>query len=93
MQGRHTFIEQHSQLFWYFNQQQLQQMTDDVLLEFVLNYGNLTDVKALLQLFGLPYAAKLFARHTRQGNRHNYLPQVANYFSLYFSRNAPEYFK
>ena len=84
MQNREAFIQHHKQLFWYFDPKQLNEMSDDVLLEFVLNYGDLHAVKELLNLFGIAYAGQLFAGHTQAGKRHNYLPQVANYFNHYF---------
>ena len=82
-----AFIRQHSSLFWYIPEDKKEEISHDVLVEFILNYGTLEDVKMLLKILGVEEAAKVFFR--AEGRRKlNYFPEVYNFFSLYFKKNA-----
>jgi hypothetical protein len=82
-----AFIRQHSYLFWYIPEDKKEEISHDVLVEFILNYGSLEDVKMLFKILGVEEAAKVFFR--AEGRRKlNYFPEVYNFFSLYFKKNA-----
>jgi hypothetical protein len=85
--GVKAFIRQHSSLFWYIPEDKKEEISHDVLLEFILNYGSLEDVKMLFKILGVEEAAKVFFR--AEGRRKlNYFPEIYNFFSLYFKKNA-----
>lgn len=84
------FIEKNKHLFWYFNKNELQNISDAVLVEFILNYGNMQSVKEVFNILGEQTVAKEFSKAIK-AKRNNYFPQVKNYFDLYFKKNVPQY--
>jgi hypothetical protein len=59
----------------------------DILVEFILNYGDMQDIRALIKIIGKEETAKIFFK--AEGRRKlNYFPEIYNYFSLYFKRYA-----
>jgi hypothetical protein len=90
MNNRNTFIADYQQLFWYFDKSKLDSISDAVLVEFILNYGDLEAVKRLFEVLGKEKVAKEFAKAIRN-NRNNYFPQVSNFFNLYFRKYVPQY--
>lgn len=82
-----AFIRKHSALFWYIPEDKKEDISHDVLVEFILNYGSLEDVKMLFKIIGIEEAAKVFFR--AEGRRKlNYFPEVYNFFFLYFKKHA-----
>jgi len=80
-----AFIRKHSSLFWYIPEDKKEEISHDVLVEFIFNYGSLEDVKTLINLLGKEETAEVFFR--AQGRRKlNYYPEVYNFFSLYFKK-------
>ena len=57
------------------------------ILEAVLNYGDWRDVKTLFKIVGVKKAAGIFRKQVKS-HRHNYRPEIANYFKLYFQKHA-----
>lgn len=88
MTARETFIRNRRALFWSVAEDKLSDISDELLVETVLNYGSLDDVRALIQLLGLSKTAAVFYKTTANRSRHNYFPEVANFFNLYFKRHA-----
>ncbi len=84
------FIKNRSHLFWYIKD--LNQVSDDFVVEQVLNYGNFNDVKLLFEILEINYVAKIFNKQIRK-KRCNYRPEVKNYFKLYFKQYAQGNFK
>ncbi len=84
---REQLIDAKPALFWSIPREKRYQISDRVLVETILNYGQLEDIKALINLLGLEYVAEIFFESTK-GTRHNYFPQVENFFRLYFKRHA-----
>jgi len=48
-----AFIRKHSNLFWYIPEDKKEDISEDVLVEFILNYGTLDDVTELLRILGI----------------------------------------
>ena len=88
--SKSDFIKNNQHLFWYFNKKELQNISNAVLVEFILNYGNMQSVKDVLNILGQETVAKEFSKAI-QSNRNNYFPQVKNYFDLYNKKNVPQY--
>ncbi len=80
-----TFIKQRPHLFWYIGD--LDKISDDFILEQVLNFGDFDDVKLLLKIIGIKKASVIFDKQIRK-KRCNYKPEVKNYFKLYFNEYA-----
>jgi hypothetical protein len=89
MTARETFIRKRRPLFWSVGDDKLGSISDELLVETILNFGTLEDVRELLNLFGLQHTAAVFRKTGVNRTRHNYFPEVANFFNLYFKRHAP----
>lgn len=81
------FIRKNSDLFWYTPADKKEDIGPELLLETILNYGTLDDVKILFKLWGIKEAAAVF--NNAEGRKKlNYFPEIYNYFSLYFKKYA-----
>ena len=82
-----TFIRQHSSLFWYTPEDKKEDIGPELLVETILNYGTLDDVRNLFKVFGIKETARVF--FDAEGRKKlNYYPEVYNFFSLYFKKYA-----
>ena len=80
-------IKKYDHLFWYHRKSKLHQISDIVLVEFILNYGDLQAVKDLIKYHGINRTAEIFFNSIKS-ERNNYQAQVKNYFYHYFRRYA-----
>lgn len=67
------------------------ELSDESVLEHVLNYGNWDDVQEYIKLKGMAETARLFGATSRK-QRVNYRPEIAYYFKLYFKAHVPSSF-
>ena len=81
------FIKENSSLFWYIPEEKKQDISHEVLVEFILNYGNHKSVKTLFNLLGIKYVSDIFYTQTNR-QRVNYHKRTAYFFNLYFQRHA-----
>jgi hypothetical protein len=81
------FIRDHSELFWYIPENRKEEVSERVLVEFILNYGTLDDFRELIRLMGLKRVAGIF-QNLEGRQKSNYFPEIYNFFSLYFHRYA-----
>ena len=89
MTEKMNYILAHRGLFWSVSDAQIARISDTLLVETILNYGNLEDVKALFALLDTQEVARILRTTTTARSRHNYFPEVLNFFNLYFNRHAP----
>ena len=82
------YIEKRKNLFWSVSDSRKKDISEILLVETILNYGTLEDVRELIQLLGLKQIATIFFNATQNRPRHNYFPEVENYFRLYFQRHV-----
>ncbi|MFH1412566.1 MAG: hypothetical protein ABIG10_00855 [bacterium] len=80
-----TFIKKRKHLIWYVKD--YDQLSDAVIIEATLNYGNWSDVQKLIDILGIEKVAKIFKKQTSR-KRNNYDPITKNYFKLYFNKYA-----
>lgn len=80
-----NFIKKRPYLVW--SVQNYQSLSEEAIVEAVLNYGDFDDVKKLISLLGLKKTAEIF-RKDSQRTRSNYRPNIKNYFDLYFKKYA-----
>ena len=85
-----NFIREHSDLFWFTPEEQKANISKDVLVETVLNNGDLNTVKQLMKLLGIKQTAKIFTDSLNKSDRRkgNYHELTINYFTLFFNRYA-----
>lgn len=85
------YIEERKDLFWSIHDSQKKNISEAVLLETILNYGSLEDVRELINILGLKHTSDIFYYATENRIRKNYFPQVENFFKLYFDRHVRQY--
>lgn len=73
-------------MIWYTRD--FKHLSEEAVLEAVLNYGDFDDVKKTIRILGMRKAAKIFRERARR-KRSNYRPEIKNYFNLYFNKYAP----
>jgi len=49
---REEFITKNAHLFWYIKKEAIPNIGNEVLVEFIFNYGTLQDVKDLIKIIG-----------------------------------------
>jgi len=79
------FIDDHQHLFWYSPAPKSETVSDELLVETMLNYGSLEEIRGLFKVVGLPKVASIFWRMTGR-KKLNYYPEIHNYFNLYFKK-------
>ncbi len=84
------FIRDNAALFWHLQEEKKEEVSREVLVETILNYGSLQAVKQLLVLLGIGETAKIFFNSIAKSNRrkNNYHELVINYFTLFFKHYA-----
>ena len=80
-----NFIAERPYLVWSTNDHDA--LSEEAILEAVLNYGNFKDAQALFSILGIKESATIFKKQIRQ-KRVNYSPKIQNYFSFYFKKYA-----
>ena len=79
------FIEDHDCRFWYTPAPKGENVTDELLVETILNYGSWEDVQELFNVMGLKNVATVFGGMIGR-KKLNYFPEIHNYFNLYFKK-------
>jgi len=84
------FIRENGNLFWYTPEDKGEKVTDELLVETMLNYGSLEQIQALFDLMGLKEVAEIFFHsiNLSERRRNNYFEPTVNYFTLFFNRYA-----
>lgn len=83
-----AFIRRHSSLFWYTPEDKKEEISEEFLVETILNYGDLNSVKDLISLMGISKISKIFFDSIGKSERRkgNYHELTLNYFTLVFKR-------
>jgi len=79
------FVRKKKYLFW--STKNYDGLSKEAVVEAILNYGDMNDVRELISLLGIQEVAKIFYKQTNRP-RINYCPEVKNYFQLYFQKYA-----
>lgn len=81
------FILQHSNLFWYTPEDKKEEISPEFLVETILNYGDLNDVRNLIHIMGIDRFSEAF--NNAQGRKKlNYYPEIYNFFTILIQRYA-----
>lgn len=85
-----AFIRKHSSLFWYIPEDKKEDISEVVLVEFILNYGDLEAVRELFRVLGVKKVAEIFFLSINKSERSkgNFHELTLNYFTLFFNRYA-----
>lgn len=79
------FVRKRKYLFW--STKNYDGLSKAAVVEGILNYGDMDDVRGLIQFLGLQEVAKIFRENTNRP-RINYDRKIINYFSLFFNKYA-----
>ncbi len=79
------FVRKRKYLFW--STKNYDGLSHSAVVEGILNYGDMNDVRELISLLGIQEVAKIFHENTNRA-RVNYDSKIVNYFSLYFKKYA-----
>jgi len=79
----YAIIKNKPYLAWYVKDPE--KLSDESVLEHILNYGNWDDVQLFIKIKGVEGTADLFNKSLKN-KRTNYQPAVISYFSRYFNR-------
>jgi hypothetical protein len=82
---REEFIKKRKYLFWYVKNPE--KVSDESLVEAVLNLGDWDDVQELIAMMGMRKVADIFEKKAFV-KRSNYDKRTVNFFNLYFARHA-----
>ncbi len=85
MKSVNIFIKKRPYLVWYTKN--YENLSEESIIEAVLNYGDFKDVKKLIEILGIKKTATIFRKKSNQ-KRSNYRPEIKNYFTLYFNKYA-----
>ena len=85
MKTIHQFIKERPYLVWDVGN--LDKLSEESIVEHVLNYGDWDDVQEMIEILGIKKAAEIFRKRAQQ-KRCNYYPEIKNYFQLYFNKYA-----
>jgi len=81
------FIKENNSLFWYTPEKEKENISEELLVETILNYGDMEAVKRLFSIMSTGKVAIVF--FGLQGRKKlNYYPEIYNFFSLYLKKNA-----
>jgi len=85
-----AFIREHSSLFWYTPEDKKEEISNEYLVETILNYGSLDAVVQLFNLLGIRKVASIFFNTINLSKRRkaNYHEITINYFTLVFKKYA-----
>lgn len=81
------YIKRHSYLFWWIKESDKEKISLDLLVESILNYGDIPDIKELFNLIGIDKVAQIFYKQI-SGKRDNYHPRTIDFFKLVFENYA-----
>jgi len=84
------YIEDRKHLFWYSPAPKSETVSDELLVEIILNYGSMDDIRALFSVMKINDVAKIFfdSINKSERRRNNYHKLTINYFTLLFNRHV-----
>jgi hypothetical protein len=84
------FIREHSELFWYTPEEKKEEVDEEVLVEVILNYGEMNAIRELINIMGINKISQVFYRTINKSERrkNNYNELTVNFFYEFFQRHA-----
>lgn len=83
-------IKNNETLFWYSAGDKSQSVSDELLVETMLNYADLKTIKELFVAMGVQKVAKIFYGLDER-KKLNIYPEIYNFFDLYFQKCITRY--
>jgi hypothetical protein len=88
-----SFIRHNAELFWFVPEAGKEDISEECLVETILNYGSMDEVIRLMQLLGVGRTAQVFFTSIERSERrrNNYHELTINYFVHLFRKYAPQH--
>ena len=86
--SREEFIHKNAHLFWYTPADALNDLSDDVVVEFIFNYGDWDSLKELCSIIGFQKLKQVY-ENIQGRKKGNYFPEAYNYLKVLVERYAP----
>ena len=86
----YQLVKENRSLFWSVGEDKLEDLDENVVVETILNFGNLENVKKLFSLLGTSRVADIFYSQISHQRNNYYLP-VSYFFDKYFKRHVQKY--
>lgn len=84
---RAEFIEKNKHLFWYIKKEAIPKIGNEVLVEFIFNYGTWDDVRELVRIIGFDELKRVY-EGIDERKAGNYHPEILNYLGLIVEKYA-----
>jgi hypothetical protein len=84
---KRAFIRKHRDLFWYTPESEKENISDEFLLEHIINYADIPSIKELIKIMGFENAHRIFKSYTGR-KKGNIYPEFYSLFSHYFEKFA-----
>ena len=84
---REEFINKNAHLFWYIKKEAIPNISNEVLVEFIFNYGTWDDVKELIKIIGFQELKRVYDDVTDR-KVGNYIPEMLDLMSRITNRYA-----
>ncbi len=81
-----TLIEQHNYLFWDISKDSLYNLSNEAVLERILQYGDMPELKEIIRILGNDNIKKSY-NIIKNKKRVNLRPQTINFFDLYIEKH------
>jgi len=81
------FILDNAPLFWYVKLEAKIDLSIEAVVETILNYGDMPELKRLFDIVGIHNVANIFFRQISRPWI-NYHPRTVNFFKPYFAKHA-----
>lgn len=82
-----SFINEHRDLFWYIPEDKKEEISHELMVETIFNYGNLNDIRQLINILGIQRLTEIY-NGINGRKRLNYYPELFNLFSLIIRKYA-----
>jgi hypothetical protein len=81
------FIQKNKHLFWYTPREKYENLSEELILEQVLNFAELPTIKEYFTLVGID-KARLTFNNLKGRKKGNIYPEIYALFSAFFDRHA-----
>ncbi len=82
-----SFINSRRSLFWYIPEEKKEELSHELLVETIFNYGSLNDIVELINILGIEKLSEVY--YSVKGRKKmNYYPEIYNLFSLVIKKYA-----
>jgi len=75
------FIKQYSPLWWWVPEKAKENLSLNSVVEALLNYGSIEDIKKLFGIVGIKKGAEIYYEGTNNQQRTNYSLEIENFFN------------